>query len=47
MSDTPNPGHNYPKALFDETSFSRVDEGEDAIFYNLDRFVPHLDSLAL
>jgi hypothetical protein len=27
--------------------FSRIDEGDDSVFYSRDRFVPHLDSRAL
>jgi SAM-dependent methyltransferase len=38
----------YPQNALDEKSaFSRLDEGEDAQFYARDRFVPHLDALAL
>jgi len=33
--------------LFSEDAFSRPDESEDSIFYATDRFVQHLDSLAL
>ncbi|UCG14798.1 MAG: methyltransferase domain-containing protein [Deltaproteobacteria bacterium] len=33
--------------LLAEDSFSRLDESDDAIFYETDRFVQHLDSLAL
>jgi len=47
MSDKANPSNSYAKALFNEKAFSRVDESEDSIFYDTDRFVTHLDSLAL
>ncbi|MGD9270938.1 MAG: hypothetical protein PVH08_07690, partial [Syntrophobacterales bacterium] len=33
--------------LFSEDAFSRSDESDDSIFYITDRFVQHLDSLAL
>jgi SAM-dependent methyltransferase len=33
--------------MFREDAFSRLDEGEDTLFYSKDRFVSHLDSLAL
>src|SRR5210317_614232 len=33
--------------LFSEDAFSRSDESDDSIFYTADRFVEHLDSLAL
>jgi SAM-dependent methyltransferase len=33
--------------LFSEDAFSRSDESDDNIFYTTDRFVQHLDSLAL
>ncbi|MBT8406546.1 MAG: class I SAM-dependent methyltransferase [Deltaproteobacteria bacterium] len=33
--------------LFSEDAFSRLDESDDSIFYTTDRFVQHLDSLAL
>lgn len=33
--------------LFREGAFSRVDERDDIVFYSRDRFVDHLDSLAL
>jgi len=33
--------------LFKEGAFSRMDDMEDSIFYSQDRFVDHLDSLAL
>jgi SAM-dependent methyltransferase len=33
--------------LLSEDSFSRLDESDDTIFYETDRFVQHLDSLAL
>ncbi|MDH3557417.1 MAG: class I SAM-dependent methyltransferase, partial [Deltaproteobacteria bacterium] len=33
--------------LFSEDAFSRSDESDDTIFYATDRFVQHLDSLAL
>jgi SAM-dependent methyltransferase len=34
-------------SIFSQDSFSRLDEADDAIFYATDRFVQHLDSLAL
>ncbi|MGB6281966.1 MAG: methyltransferase domain-containing protein [Syntrophobacteria bacterium] len=36
-----------PSFAFSEDSFSRLDESDDSIFYSRDRFVQHLDSLAL
>jgi SAM-dependent methyltransferase len=36
-----------PIVVGKETALSRFDESEDSIFYSVDRFVPHLDSLAL
>ena len=36
-----------PSFAFSEDSFSRLDESDDSIFYSRDRFVRHLDSLAL
>jgi SAM-dependent methyltransferase len=33
--------------FYSREAFSRQDEGEDCAFYQVDRFVPHLDSLAL
>jgi SAM-dependent methyltransferase len=33
--------------IFDESAFSRLDPTEDRVFYTTDRFVNHLDSLAL
>ena len=36
-----------PSFAFSEDSFSRLDESDDSIFYSRDRFVKHLDSLAL
>ena len=36
-----------PSFTFSEDSFSRLDESDDSIFYSRDRFVQHLDSLAL
>jgi SAM-dependent methyltransferase len=33
--------------VLSEDSFSRLDESDDSIFYATDRFVQHLDSLAL
>jgi SAM-dependent methyltransferase len=33
--------------LFSDGAFSRLDERDDALFYETDRFVHHLDSLAL
>lgn len=33
--------------LFSEDAFSRLDDGDDALFYETDRFVSHMDSLAL
>jgi len=33
--------------LFSEDAFSPLDDGDDALFYETDRFVSHLDSLAL
>ena len=36
-----------PNVILSEDSFSRLDESDDAIFYSMDRFVQHLDSLAL
>jgi len=33
--------------LFAEGAFSRLDNRDDALFYETDRFVSHLDSLAL
>jgi hypothetical protein len=33
--------------LYSREAFARQDEGEDRAFYQVDRFVPHLDSLAL
>lgn len=35
------------EGLFAPDAFSRLDEGDDRAFYSLDRFVSHLDSLAL
>ena len=35
------------EGLFPLDAFSRLDESDDAEFYSLDRFVSHLDSLAL
>jgi len=34
-------------SFFNEDSFSRLDEADDSVFYATDRFVQHLDSLAL
>jgi SAM-dependent methyltransferase len=36
-----------PGFILGEDSFSRLDESDDSIFYATDRFVQHLDSLAL
>ena len=36
-----------PSFSLSEDSFSRLDESDDSIFYSTDRFVQHLDSLAL
>ena len=33
--------------IFQENAFSRMDEGDDAEFYSMDRFVSHIDALAL
>jgi hypothetical protein len=33
--------------LFKKGAFSRLDETDDMVFYSKDRFVDHLDSLAL
>ena len=33
--------------IFDKDAFSRVDENDDILFYKKDRFVSHLDSVAL
>jgi SAM-dependent methyltransferase len=33
--------------IFADRAFSRVDESEDSVFYSRDRFVSHLDDLAL
>jgi len=35
------------RSFFSADSFSRVDNGDDSLFYKKDRFVSHLDSLAL
>jgi SAM-dependent methyltransferase len=35
------------EGFFAPDAFSRLDEGDDRAFYSLDRFVSHLDSLAL
>ena len=37
----------FDDSLFSEDAFSRSDESDDSIFYATDRFVQHLDSLAL
>jgi SAM-dependent methyltransferase len=37
----------FDDSLFSEDAFSRSDESDDSIFYTTDRFVQHLDSLAL
>ncbi|NIP26796.1 MAG: methyltransferase type 11, partial [Phycisphaerae bacterium] len=37
----------FDDPLFSEDAFSRSDESDDSIFYTTDRFVQHLDSLAL
>jgi SAM-dependent methyltransferase len=37
----------YREFLQSEDSFSRLDESDDSIFYATDRFVQHIDSLAL
>ena len=34
-------------SLFSEDAFSLLDDRDDALFYETDRFVSHLDSLAL
>jgi SAM-dependent methyltransferase len=36
-----------PARIFGADDFSRLDESDDALFYARDRFVQHLDSLAL
>jgi SAM-dependent methyltransferase len=36
-----------PDALLTSDAFSRIDDGDDAVFYATDRFVSHLDSAAL
>ena len=35
------------RSLFSADSFSRPHNGDDSLFYKKDRFVSHLDSLAL
>jgi hypothetical protein len=35
------------RSFFSADSFSRLDNGDDGLFYRKDRFVSHLDSLAL
>jgi SAM-dependent methyltransferase len=35
------------RLIFGDDAFSRADESDDSIFYSRDRFVQHLDSLAL
>lgn len=54
QSPTPNGVDAYPPMnicsddpLFGGDAFSRLDESDDSIFYATDRFVQHLDSLAL
>ena len=49
-----NPGKNISRygishmsPIFTEDAFSRLEEGDDTIFYSKDRFVNHLDSFAL
>lgn len=37
----------YSSPIFAEEAFSRIDESDDILFYKTDRFVSHLDSLAL
>jgi SAM-dependent methyltransferase len=53
-SPTLNSADSYPplktysdNPLFSRDAFSRLDESDDRIFYATDRFVQHLDSLAL
>ena len=38
---------NVLSPVFKEDAFTRLDESDDSIFYSKDRFVSHLDSLAL
>lgn len=33
--------------MVEDDAFSRLDEGDDRVFYTRDRFVPHLDAVAL
>ena len=40
-------GVSHYSPVFKEESFSRLDESDDALFYSRDRFVNHIDSLAL
>jgi SAM-dependent methyltransferase len=35
------------RQIYDEHAFSRLDQGDDHVFYQVDRFVPHLDQRAL
>ena len=35
------------RLIYSNAAFTRRDDGDDAEFYEIDRFVPHLDSLAL
>jgi SAM-dependent methyltransferase len=37
----------FPRTLFQEDSFKRLDESSDKLFYERDRFVHHLDTRAL
>jgi SAM-dependent methyltransferase len=38
---------NSPESPFPKDAFSRIDDGDDAVFYETDRFVSHLDATAL
>jgi SAM-dependent methyltransferase len=43
-----HPQNDYPTSpIYSKGAFSRLDESDDRIFYSQDRFVSHLDTLAL
>lgn len=42
-----NPDHTAMDPFFPEGAFARLDESDDRVFYEKDRFVSHLDSAAL
>jgi hypothetical protein len=45
--NTPGDGVSQTSPIYVKDAFSRLDENDDATFYSTDRFVSHLDSLAL